>query len=259
MRCALVYCLVVDLTISVLVSVGLLFHDVELDVGGIPSARHNTGTGRTTTTDTAHTPASMRAPQAPMPPHHRPSTGTANHQPPRAPSVHANGYNRRPYSATQTTRCAWEPHTASPIAPTAETSTPTTANGPQLQPRPPPTSHPSLSKPLTDALRDHLGVYYVVDATDHAWTIAMATGSAPLPSKSPPLRHRRGGLNVAARHIFLALYLHHRDLHLPDPQLPALRAATPAPEAWAGTAPQEIADYLRITCRWFNTALGRQI
>ena len=33
MRCALVYCLVVDLTISVFVSVGLLFHDVELDVG----------------------------------------------------------------------------------------------------------------------------------------------------------------------------------------------------------------------------------
>ena len=34
MRCALVYCLVVDLTISVLVPVGFLFHDVELDVGG---------------------------------------------------------------------------------------------------------------------------------------------------------------------------------------------------------------------------------
>ena len=33
-RCALVYCLVVDLTISVLVPVGLLFHDVELDAGG---------------------------------------------------------------------------------------------------------------------------------------------------------------------------------------------------------------------------------
>ena len=32
MCCALVYCLVVDLTISVLVSVGLLFYDVELDV-----------------------------------------------------------------------------------------------------------------------------------------------------------------------------------------------------------------------------------
>ena len=33
-RCALVYCLVVDLAISVLVSVGLLFYDVELDGGG---------------------------------------------------------------------------------------------------------------------------------------------------------------------------------------------------------------------------------
>ena len=33
-RCALVYCLVVDLTISILVLVGLLFHDVELEVGG---------------------------------------------------------------------------------------------------------------------------------------------------------------------------------------------------------------------------------
>ena len=33
-RCALVYCLVVDLTISVLVPVELLFHDVELHVGG---------------------------------------------------------------------------------------------------------------------------------------------------------------------------------------------------------------------------------
>ena len=33
-RCALVYCLVVDLTISVLVPVGFLFYDVELDVGG---------------------------------------------------------------------------------------------------------------------------------------------------------------------------------------------------------------------------------
>ena len=32
-RGALVYCLVVDLTISVLVPVGVLFHDVELDVG----------------------------------------------------------------------------------------------------------------------------------------------------------------------------------------------------------------------------------
>ena len=32
-RCALVYCLVVGLTISVLVPVALLIHDVELDIG----------------------------------------------------------------------------------------------------------------------------------------------------------------------------------------------------------------------------------
>ena len=34
LRSALVYCLGVDLTISVLVPVGSLFHDVKLDVGG---------------------------------------------------------------------------------------------------------------------------------------------------------------------------------------------------------------------------------
>ena len=33
-RSALVYCQDVDLTISVLVPVGFLFHDVKLDVGG---------------------------------------------------------------------------------------------------------------------------------------------------------------------------------------------------------------------------------
>ena len=33
-RSALVYCLDVDLTVSVLVPVGFLFHDVKLDVGG---------------------------------------------------------------------------------------------------------------------------------------------------------------------------------------------------------------------------------
>ena len=33
-RCALVYCLVVNLTISVLVRVGFLFHDVKFDIGG---------------------------------------------------------------------------------------------------------------------------------------------------------------------------------------------------------------------------------
>ena len=63
---------------------------------------------------------------------------------------------------------------------------------------------------------------------------------------------------MAARHVLLALNLHHRDLHLPDPQLPAPQAAALAPEVWADTATEEIAAYLRITCRWFNTALGRQ-
>ena len=81
----------------------------------------------------------------------------------------------------------------------------------------------------------------MADAADHAWTIAVATGSAPLPPHSPPLRHSGGGLNLAARHILLALYLHHRDLHLPDPQLPAPQAAALKPEAWADTAPEEIA------------------
>ena len=98
----------------------------------------------------------------------------------------------------------------------------------------------------------------MADAADRAWTIAMATGGAPLPLRSPPLRHRGGGLNVAARYILLALYLNHCDLHLPDPQQPALRAPAPPPEAWAGTAPEEVADWLRITCRRSNTALGRQ-
>ena len=98
----------------------------------------------------------------------------------------------------------------------------------------------------------------MADAADHAWTIAMAKGSTPLPPHSPPLRHSGGGLNVAARYILLALYLHHRDLHLPDPQLPAPQAAALTPEVWADTAPEEVAAYLRITCRRFSTALGRR-
>ena len=98
----------------------------------------------------------------------------------------------------------------------------------------------------------------MADAADHAWTIAMAMGSTPLPPHSPALRHSGGGLNVAARHVLLALYLHHRDLHLPHPQLLAPQAAAPTPEAWADTAPEEIAAYLRITCCRFKTALGRR-
>ena len=67
----------------------------------------------------------------------------------------------------------------------------------------------------------------MADAADHAWTIAMATGSTPLFPHSPPLRNSGGGLNVAARHVFRALYLHHRDLHLPDPQLLAPQSSSP--------------------------------
>ena len=98
----------------------------------------------------------------------------------------------------------------------------------------------------------------MADAADHAWTIAVATGSTPLPPHSPPLRHSGGGLNVAARHVLLALYLHQCDLHLPDAQRLAPQTAALTPEAWANTAAEEIAPYLRITCLRFNTALGRQ-
>ena len=98
----------------------------------------------------------------------------------------------------------------------------------------------------------------MADTADHAWTKAMATSSTPLPPHSPPLRHSGGGLNVATRHVLLALYLHHRDLHLPDPQLRAPQVAAPPPEARADTAPEDIAGYIRITCLRFNTALGRR-
>ena len=204
-------------------------------------------------------PTSMRAPPAPISPRHRQSTGTTNRQPPHAPSAYASGYHRRPCPATQTTGSAWEQRSASFTAPTAGTPTPTTARGPrpELHP-PPPTSHPGFFWPLTDTLQDPLGRYYVADAADHAWTIAVATGSTPLPPHSPPLRHSGGSLNVAACCILLALYGHHRDLHLRDPQLPAPQAAALTPEAWADTAPEEIAAYLRITCRRFSTALGRR-
>ena len=46
----------------------------------------------------------------------------------------------------------------------------------------------------------------MADAADHAWAIAVAAGNTPLPPNSPPLRHSGGSLNVAARHILLALY-----------------------------------------------------
>ena len=84
----------------------------------------------------------------------------------------------------------------------------------------------------------------MAEAADHAWTIAVASDSTPLPPHSPPLRHSGGGLNVAARQVLLALYLHHSDLYLPDPEPPAPKAAALRPEAWADTAPEEIAAYL---------------
>ena len=122
----------------------------------------------------------------------------------------------------------------------------------------PPASLRSFFGPLTDTLRDYLGGHYTANPADHAWTIAKATGDAPLPLHSPPLGHSGGSLNVAARHIPLTLYLHHHGLHLPDPKLSPPRAAAPAPEAWAETAPEEVADYLRRTCRGFDTAFGLQ-
>ena len=103
--------------------------------------------------------------------------------------------------------------------------------------------------------------YYVSEnqhPADHTWAITVATGDTPLPPRGPPLCHSGGGFNVAARHIVLALYLHHHDLHLPDPHLPTPRTAAPAPEAWADTALEEVADYLWRTCRRFNNAFNRQ-
>ena len=110
-----------------------------------PSTEHSTGTAHTDTTGTAHTPTSMRAPPAPIPPRRRPSTGTTNRQPAHVPSAFASGYHRQPCPATQTTGSAWEPRTASPTAPTAGTSTPTTASGPRPQPHPPPRATPASS------------------------------------------------------------------------------------------------------------------
>ena len=209
-----------------------------------PPTRHNTGTAHTSTTATAHTPASMRTPQAPMPPHHRLSIGTANHQPPCAPSVYANGYHRGPYPATRTTGSAWEPHTASPTAPTARTSTPTTARGPQLQTHPPPRQQRPLLRATQRRPLGPPGRLLRGGRSGPPWTIAMATGSAPLPPHGSLPLHSGAGLNVAPRHILLALHLHHRDLHLQDSQLPAPQAAFPVPEAWAETAPEDIVDYL---------------
>ena len=67
-----------------------------------PSTERCTGTAHTDAAGTAHTPTSMRAPPAPIPPRRRPSTGTTNRQPPHVPSAFASGYHRQPCPATQT-------------------------------------------------------------------------------------------------------------------------------------------------------------
>ena len=198
------------------------------------STGHNTGRAHRSTTGTAHTPDSMRTPPAPTPPRHCPPTGTANCQQPHVPyAATTNGPALRPrplgLPGSRT-----PPHPL-PLLRGPQPPLPRAARGPSRIP--PLVSHASLFRPLTHALWDHLGGYYVAHAADHAGTIAMATSSTPLPPHSAPLRHSGGDLNVAAHHVLLALYLHHRHLHLPDPQLPAPKAAAPTPEAWADTAP----------------------
>ena len=166
--------------------------------------------------------------------HHPPGTAPARHaQAPQTMHTHPPACAQlKPPCPDTTVRPQIPPavsHRMPPLcAPTA------TTDGPTLQPRPlgllrsrtaphplpplsgpklpspraarspsraPPTSHPSFLGPLTDAPRDHLGGYYVADAADHAWTIAIATCSAPLPPHSLPPRHSGRDLSVAAYHI----------------------------------------------------------
>ena len=230
---------------------------------------------RTPTTSTHRPPSTAlaqhtRAPQAPhtLPPacaRHQPPSPHAAVRPQVPPTTsHRMSPLRSPAATTDSPALQPRPlglpgsrappHPLPPLR-GPQPPPPRTARGPG---RTPPASHPSFFGYLTDTLRDQLGGYYVADAADHAWAIAVAAGNTPLPPHSPPLRHSGGGLNVAARHILLALYLHHRNLHLPDPQLPAPQAAALTPEAWADTAPEEIAAYLRTTCRRFTNALGRR-
>ena len=65
----------------------------------------------------------------------------------------------------------------------------------------------------------------------------------PAPPKPAPTP-QGSGLSVAARYSLFALYLHHCGLDLSDPHLRTPHIAAPAPEAWAATAPEEVADYL---------------
>ena len=131
-----------------------------------------------------------------------------------------------------------------PLPPLRGPVTPTTRvdRGPRCTP-PPPATGASLGHSSTPSGTTWEGTTWRTQRTTRGpqpWPRA----AHPCAPHSPPLRHSGGGLNVAARHVLLALYLHHRDLHLQDPQLPARQAAAPTPEAWADTAPEEMAAYL---------------
>ena len=148
---------------------------------------------------TAHMPTSMRAPPAPIPPRHRPSTGTTNRLPPHAPFAYASGYHRPSCAATQTTGSALEPRTASTTAPTAGTSTPTTTRGPRPQPQPPPRQPPQLLQaahrhppgPPGRVLRGGRGA----PSMDHGCGHVQHAPAPPQPTLTPQRgRLERGGL-----------------------------------------------------------------
>ena len=91
------------------------------------------------------------------------------------------------------------------------------------------------------------------------------TPAAPRPREPPelllaPHRHRPGRPGRTLRggppdsHWPVPKIPH---LQLLDQCLPNPRIAAPAPEAWEETVPEELAEYLRHACLWFNNASGR--
>ena len=94
----------------------------------------------------------------------------------------------------------------------------------------------------------------MVDAADHAWTIAIAQPAHPCPPTARPCA-TAGAARTWRPATCLWRYTSTTVTSIPQPS--ALQAAAPPPEAWADTVPEEIAAYLQITVRRFNTALGR--
>ena len=226
-----------------------------------------------------------------MPAHHPPGATPAQHaRAPQTPHTHPPACARNKPPCPHTTVCPQVPPTTShrvpPLCmPTATTDGPTrqpkplglpasrkpphllpSLRGPQPPPpraarspsRTPPRQPPQLlpathrrpAGPPSRVLRHGRSGPSVEDSHGHGQRTPAPPQPAPAPQRG---RLERGGLPQPSR-----LYLDHHDLDPPDLQLPALREAAPAPEAWAETAPEEIADYLQIACRRFNTALGRQ-